>query len=340
MTTVNQVSQTDTSLYTYGVAGTNAAQKAQATANTELPAGQSLSDILDSLDLPELPLSMRGISVDTLLNAVADEERRNGIQAAVDSIETHGEAMNAENEKKLEEIKEQLEQMKKQSIWQAFAKVFQVIGAILGAIASVATIAIGAATGNPLLVAAGVVGIAMSVDSALSMATDGKVSLSAGITAACKACGMSEDTAKWVAFGINMGLMVASVAVSFGAAAGSSAAAASGKIAEAGAKAAQTISTVSKVATVGNVAQGVTGVGQGICSAGLTYTQYQISKLEANKVDIDAILENLRNLMEMEQDLVEEQMKAADQLMSDVKDIVEDCSQTATAILTSAPTAA
>ena len=57
-------------------------------------------------------------------------------------------------------------------------------------------------------------------------------------------------------------------------------------------------------------------------------------------MDIDAILENLRNLMEMEQDLVEEQMKAADQLMSDVKDIVEDCSQTATAILTSAPTAA
>ena len=108
MTTVNNVSQTDTSLYTYGVAGSNAAQKAQATANTELPAGQSLSDILDSLDLPELPLSMRGISVDTLRNAVADEERRNGIQAAVDSIETHGEAMNAENEKKLEEIKEKL----------------------------------------------------------------------------------------------------------------------------------------------------------------------------------------------------------------------------------------
>ena len=97
MNTVNQVSQTDTSLYTYGVAGSNAAQKAQAAA-TELPAGQSLSDILDSLDLPDLPLSMRGISVDTLLNAVADEERRNGIQAAVDSIETHGEAMNAENE--------------------------------------------------------------------------------------------------------------------------------------------------------------------------------------------------------------------------------------------------
>ena len=44
--------------------------------------------------------------------------------------------------------------------------------------------------------------------------------------------------------------------------------------------------------------------------------------------------------MEMEQDLVEEQMKAADQLMSDVKDIVDNCSQTATAILTNAPTAA
>ena len=55
---------------------------------------------------------------------------------------------------------------------------------------------------------------------------------------------------------------------------------------------------------------------------------------------IDAILENLRNNIKMNEDLIEEEMKAADALMTDVKEIVEDCNQTAAAILTVSPSAA
>lgn len=57
--------------------------------------------------------------------------------------------------------------MKSQSILQGFLKAFKIIGMILGAVAAVAVTAIGIATSNPLMIAAGVVMAAMTVNSAL-----------------------------------------------------------------------------------------------------------------------------------------------------------------------------
>lgn len=339
MTTVNGVTNTDASLYAFGVGSLGQTRGTQGT-NEVPPSGQALQSELDAMELPDLPPSMGGLSLDTLLSAIADEERRNGIQSAVDSIETHADAVDAENAKKLEELKKQLDEMKNQSFWQKFCKAFQIIGMIVGAIASVATIAVGALTANPALIAAGVVGAVMTVDSIVSTASDGKYSIAAGFTALGKACGMSDEAANWFGFGMNMAIMVAGIAVSFGAAAGTSAATAGSKVAEASANATKALNAMSKISTLGNFGSGVTGVGQSVGSAALAVVNYNISKIEANKVDIDAILENLRNNIKMNEDLIEEEMKAADALMTDVKEIVEDCNQTAAAILTVSPSAA
>ena len=94
------------------------------------------------------------------------------------------------------------------------------------------------------------------------------------------------------------------------------------------------------VSTFSNYGSAATGIGQSIGNAALAVVNYNISKIEAKKVDIDAILENLRNNIKMNEDLIEEEMKAADALMTDVKEIVEDCNQTAAAILTVSPSAA
>ena len=102
MTTVNGVTNTDASLYAYGVGSLGKTGGTQETKDVP-PSGQALQSLLDSLELPDLPPSMSGVSIDTLLTAISDEERRNGIQSAVDSIETHAEAVDAENAKKLEE---------------------------------------------------------------------------------------------------------------------------------------------------------------------------------------------------------------------------------------------
>lgn len=325
-----------------GVGGVGSLTENERTAGAEdsLPPGMSPAELLDTLDLPELPLSMRGVSVDTLLQAVADEQRRNGVQSAVNNLEVQGEQMSAEGEKRLEEIKKQLDELKNQSWWDKFCKAFQIIGAIFGAIASVATIAVGACTGNVGLIVAGTIGLLATTDSIVSLASDGKYSLAAGFTELGKAMGMSDEAAQWFGFGMNLAVMLTTIAVSFGA----SSAASSGKVvqsvSEMTGNAAKAMSAMSKVSSVGNIAQGVTGIGSAVTSAGLAVSNYNLAHIEANKVDIDAVLEQLRNNIKMSQELIEEELKASDQLMTDVKEILEDCSQTATAILTANPSAA
>lgn len=329
MSAINSINATDTTLYTKAVTGSSSASEAASTTET-LPTATSLDPILNNLDLPDLPLSMRGVSIDSLLSAISDESRRNGIQAAVDNIETQGEYMESENAKKLEEIKKQLDELKHQSFWQSFCKVFQVIGAFFGAVASVASTAVGFATGNPLLAAAGIMGAIASIDSLVSLASNGKASIAAGVTAAFKAMGVSDDVAQWIGFGFSMAMTVTTVALSFGAAAAASSSEVASKLLHIG----------SKLAAGANIASGATGVVQGAGAIGVAVSNYKVAKTKANKIDIDAVLEMIRTNIKMNQDLIEEEMKTADTLISDVKDIVEDCAQTATALLTASPATA
>lgn len=341
MSYINGVNSTDTTLYAAAVSGSaSAARTGEA---DSLPAGRAVDEILSSMDLPQLPASaasLSGVSLDTLLQALADEARRNGVQSAVDNIEQQGEVMQAESEKRLEQIKEQIEQLQKSDFWSSFCKVFSVIGTVVAAVASAATIAVGALTANPVLIGAGIVGAAMSVDGILSTATDGKVSIASGFTALGKAVGMSDEAAKWFGFGMNMAIVVAGIAVSFGASAVASGSSTAATIAEMSEKASKTVSALATVSTGTNIASGVTGAGQAVGNAALTVVNYNLSKIEAKKLDIDAILEGLRNAIKMNQDLIEEELKAADNLIADVKQIVEDCRQAATAILTASPSAA
>lgn len=310
--------------------------RAESTAD-DIPAATSMTELVASLELPDLPLSQRGISVDTLLSAISDEDRRNSIQQAVDSIEKKGEDLKAAGEKQLAALKEKLAELKKQSFWDGFCKVFKVIGMIAGAVAAAATTAVGVMSGNPLLIGVGVVGLAMVGDSILSTATDGKVCLSAGFEKLGKAMGMSDDAAKWFAVGMQVAIAVVVTAVSFGAAVGTS----TTGITQAGEASAKTaLNALSKISAASEMANGVTTIGQGAGSIALAVVAYHIAKLEAKSVDIDAILEKLRNQIKTEQDFVEEEINTADKLISAVKDIIEDCSQTATAVLTASPSAA
>ena len=326
---------------TSGVDRTSGTQGTRATESSLPTTGTGSLDALFEADLPDLPISMRGVSLDQMMKAISDEARRAGIQSAVDGLEVQGDELKAAHEEKLQALKEQIDELSKKSFWSSFCKVFQVIGVVVGAIASVATIAVGALTANPLLIAAGVLGTAMAIDSTLSLATDGKVSLTAGFTELGKVCGMSDEAAQWFGFGMTMGITLISVCVGFGAAGAASGAAKTAEAAANGvAKAAKGLDAMAKISSASNIASGVAGVGTGIGNAVLATVDYKIANLKANSVDIDAVLEQLRSTMKVSQDFIESQMKVAENLMDDVMDIVEDCNATATSLLTAAPTAA
>ena len=297
------------------------------------PLPQASQNIKDTMDLPDLPASMRGISIDSILTAIADEARRNGVASAVEALESEGSKIQTEGEKRLEELRKQIDSLKIESFWDKFVKAFKIIGAVLGVVASVATSVVGGITGNPALIVAGIIGAVMSIDAIVSVASDGKYSMAAGFTELGKKMGMSDSAAQWFGFGMNMGLMALGVVCSLGAASGTMAVSAS-------AQASTALNYCSKIATVTNIATATSGVGSGVASIGQTVTQYQTAQTKAKIVDIDAVLEQLRSNIKMYEDFIEAEMQAASNLMDSVKDIVEDCGETASALLTASPSVA
>ncbi len=301
------------------------------------PAGDAADASLIDMGLPVLSAPTSSLSLDTLLSAIGDEVRRQSCKSGVESLEVKAEQQKEVNEKELQEIADRLEEMRKKSVLNGFMKVFQIIGMVVGAIASVASIAAGALTGNPLLVAAGVIGMTMTVDSVVSMASDGKYSIAAGFTELGKKMGMSDEAAQWFGFGMNMGIMLVSIGVSFGAGFGSSASSAAQLSSEAVKKA---VDVTSMAAKITNISSGVLTTATGAGTIAGAVFDYNIASSQADSKELEAILERLREAIEMERSLVEAEMERANNLMTQVRDIVGDCVNTQAAILTGAPSMA
>lgn len=323
----------------FGTLATGAAGKTGGVggADETPPAGGGADKSLVDMGLPVLSVPTSSLSLDTLMSAIGDEVRRQSCKSGVESLETKAAQQKEINEKELQEIADRLEEMRKKSVLNGFMKIFQVIGMIVGAIASVASIAAGAITGNPLLIAAGVIGLTMTVDSVLSMASDGKYSIAAGFTELGKKCGMSDEAAQWFGFGMNMAVMLVSIGVSFGAGFGSSA----GKAVELSSEAVKKAADITVMASrITNVASGVLTTATGAGTVAGAVFDYNIANSQADSKELEAILERLREAIEMERALVKAEMERASELMGKVREIVGDCVETQGAVLAGAPSMA
>lgn len=301
------------------------------------PAGGDSGAAQAALILPGLPLpKIGGLALETLVQAVGMEERTTVTKAGTESIKAKAQEREELNAKKMEEIQKNLENMRSKSILSGFLKAFKFIGMVLGAVASVATIALGAVTGNPLLIAAGVVMAAMTVNSILSEATGGKVSISAGIASIAKACGASDEVAQWIGFGVEIGITLVGCALSLGAGFSS----ATAKAVESAAKAGEMAGKITQIASMTNkvatVASGVSTVGQGLAQGADAYYDYRIANSQADQKELAAILERIQQAISMEQDFLQAVMERANALMGDVGEIVQQNAEAQTAVLTGA----
>jgi hypothetical protein len=294
----------------------------------------TLNSALEQLGLPVLSTPVGSMSLDSLMNAIGNEARRQACKDGVNSLELKAQQQKEVNDKQLEQLAKQLEEMKKKAVLNGFLKAFKIIGMIVGAIASVATIAAGVLTGNPLLVAAGVIGMAMTIDSVLSMATDGKVSMMAGFEKLGKAMGMDDEAAKWFAFGMQMAVMVVAIGVSLGAGLASTSASAANVTSQAAQRALDVTLTAQKVL---NFTSAGLGMAQGVTTVAGAVVDYNVAKTKITAKELEAILERLRESIEMDRSLVENEMERANDLMAKVTEIVQGCAETQAAILTTTP---
>ena len=125
--------------------------------------------------------------------------------------------------------------------------------------------------------------------------------------------------------------MIATIAVSFGAAGASSAAKIATATADMSAKAASALAGMAKIGQAANIGAGVTQIGSGVGTAAVAVIDHRIAQSKAATIDIDAILEHLR-----EQAFVEHEMEKTQEMLSSVKSLVEDCAETSMSIQTGA----
>jgi hypothetical protein len=281
-----------------------------------------------ALGIPALaaPLPYRGtLSLEQLVQAVGGETRRLIVQQALEGITLKGDEIKALNDKKAEEIQKQLAQLEKKEKLNPFIKALKWVGMALGVIGTGVVIAAGAITGNPLLIAGGVIGAAMLINSIASEVSDGKYSIGAGAGAIAKKCGASEKTAHWIGFGIELGIALAGAGLTIG-----------GAFASATSQtASQAMKVMSIMAGSTSVFGGATAAGQGAVQIIAAGYDYKIAQAKAEMQDLQAILERVQTAMQTESDLLESVVQRTEELLGTVREIVRDTLAAQTTILTS-----
>ncbi len=297
-------------------------------------------------------LSMGGLSLEALLDAVGFEQRRTETKAGISSLEAHAQERATANEEKIKSIQEQLEKSKSQGFLDGLLKAFKYIGMALAAVGSVAMIAAGAvglaAGGSGVaLIAVGVATMALLASSITEEATDGKAGFSpAFITGKImEACGASESAITWTKFAVDLATSIALIACSFGAGAAGSV----GKVAQTATKTASdvakatsdTLQTAQKVAGAAARAAAAAGslntIAQSATSIVSAENQKDISFLQAQQKRLEAILERISMANELDVEHIKEMMQRSEQTLQTVSDIVQEGAQANAAILSGSP---
>lgn len=311
-------------------------------------------------------LSMGGLSLETLLDAVGMEQRRTETKAGISSLEARAQERAEANEEKLKAVQEQLEKSKSQGFLDGLLKAFKIIGMVLGAIGSVAMIAAGAAGlvaggSGAALIAVGVASLYMTIDSAVQMGTDGKVGIGLGsaVGAVVKACGGSESAAEWTRFAVDFAVSIALAVVGGLAAAGKiggsaakAAADAASTAVETGAKTASTVAdatakastaadkiqkAAAMTARIATIAGGANTIAQSGTTIASAVNEKDISFLQAQQKRLQAILERIAMANDLDIEHIKEMMQRSEQTLQTVSDIVQEGAQTNTALLSGSP---
>ena len=290
-------------------------------------------------------LTMSGLSLETLLDAVGFEQRRTETKAGVASLEARAQERAIANDEKLKSVQEQLEKAKSQSFLNGLLKAFKIIGMVLAAIGSVAMIAagsVGLAAGGSgaALIAVGVASLALLTSSIMEEASGGKAGFSPSfiIGKIMDACGASDTAIQWTKFAVDLATTIAMTALTFGA----GAAGAAGKVAQTATKAvSDTAQTIQKAASwtarVATMAGGVNTVAQSATTIASASNEKDISFLQAQQKRLQAILERIAMANDLDVEHIKEMMQRSEQTLRTVSDIVQESVQANVAILSGNP---
>ncbi|UQZ90979.1 hypothetical protein C4J81_17860 [Deltaproteobacteria bacterium Smac51] len=164
------------------------------------PAGGGAGSLASSAaDLPTLAPPSGSLSLTSLYTLLNSQERETTTKSSRETIEVQADRQEEVNTKRMEQVQKNLGNLKSNDVLGGFVKAFQIIGMIFAVLGAVASIAVGAMTGNVLMVAGGAMSAVMMIDSAVKMGTDGDVALVGGLSSCiAKACGADEKVQEMI----------------------------------------------------------------------------------------------------------------------------------------------
>lgn len=289
-------------------------------------------------------LNLSGLSLETLMDAVGMAQRQTETKVGRQNLAARAEERQKANAEKLELVQKEVNDAKSKGVLDGLLKAFKIIGMILAAVAAVAMITVGAvglAAGGSgaVLIAVGVASLYMVVDSIIQETTDGKMGIGPGFIAGkiAEACGASEETAKWIKFGVDIAVTIALCVVGGFAAAGKLAGSAAGVAATTTEKVSKLASTVAKATVIAN---GVNTIAQSAASIGAAVQERDSSFSLAEQKRLQALLERIAMANELDLDHLKAMMQRSEETLQMVSDIVKESVQTNIAIMTGSPSMA
>lgn len=254
------------------------------------------------------------LSTDALMTLLGAEERETTVKTGVASLQANADEIKANNEERIQNLREQIEKAEKEKLANAFKKAFSWISTIISAVVAVASVVAGVVTANPLLIAGGVCLAVSAVDQAVQLGTGKSM-----FTHLAEKCGADEKTAGYIGVAIGITVGIAGAILS-------------------GAGTIQIANTLSNVAKSFNYAtqiiSGIASVGSGVSSIASGIYSYQGTNLKASNKDLEAILAKLQMLQSTEIEHMQEIMEKCSSMVETVNDIVKENCQTLNKVVT------
>ncbi len=270
------------------------------------------------------------LSLESLMSALNFNERKQAVRDGLESIEARGKEKAELNQERIQALQENL--AKENSPAQKFLKAFQIIGVIVSTVASLciagASIASTAVSGGATaaLVVGSALMVASSINSLVSIISDGEHSISAAIGKAAEGS-MSPEAAKWLGVAVELSISIAGMVCSLG----GSIATGAKEIVTSGTKLLNTTIKISTLAAAGaTMATGGTQIAQAVIDK-------EIADNQAFMKELEAILLAIQNADDRDLDFVQSQIELSNALLESLNSIVATNNQANTAIMTATP---
>lgn len=254
------------------------------------------------------------LSAEVLAELLQASDKQNTIKGSLNQIESNAMKRREENNARMEELNNKVKELEKQEKLSPIQKVFSKFSNLLALIGAALTLAIAIACPNPLTIAAATLAIVTTVDNMMDTLSDGKISLTQGITKLCVVAGAPDDIASYIAQGTKLALTIATVVT--------------GLCSANSAKAAEAIAEVVKIVENGekvvNTALGIAGSLIGIAQ---TVSEFNVANANANLKDIQAILDKLKASDDVEVHKLKEKLENSNSMLEHVEKIYADTNE-------------